>query len=62
MYDFALNGHIYEETTFGAVIYVMESGHWLFKNCLVLVQGDTSMPVGSIREIGIRQPFWKKLT
>lgn len=62
MYDFALKGHIYEETAFGAVVLVIESGHWLFKNCIVLVQGDTTMPVGSIRELSIREPMWKRLT
>ena len=63
MSDFVLRDHIYEEIVFGAVVLVIESdGHWLFRDCLVLVQGDTSMPVGSIRELSIREPMWKRLT
>lgn len=67
MYEFAIRGHIYEEITFGAVVLVIETGndifgHWLFRNCLVLVQGDTTMSVGSIRELSIRERYWKRLT
>lgn len=65
--NFALKDHIYEETTFGAVVFVIDSldhafGPWFFRNCLILVQGDTSMPAGSIRELSIHEPLWKRLT
>jgi hypothetical protein len=62
MYDFATKGHIYEQSTSGLLVLVIESSKWLHKKCIVLDPGESTAHVGSIREFGVREPYWKKLT